>query len=83
MVTARDLHPAFGPEMTTVTDPEEIERLLASASAEAATLVALDESVSRLHEAQQAKLTFSRLDTTTLRHALHARRRRALGGDVQ
>lgn len=82
MVTARDLHPAFGPEMTTVTDPEEIGRLMASASGEAATLVASDQSVSRLHEAQRAKLTLSRLDTTTLRYALNARRR-ALGGDVE
>lgn len=71
---------ALDGEVMTMSDPAEINRLLALASSEAAALCDLDGCVARLHEVQHAKSVLARLDASSLRVALEARRT-ALGGD--
>lgn len=65
---------AFGGEVMTVTDPTELNRLMALARSEGEALAALDGCVDRLHQVQGARAALARLDASSLRAALKARR---------
>ncbi len=82
MVSTGGLVPAFGGEVMTVSEHAEIESWMALAGSAAGALADLDGCVARLHEMQHAKAALARLDSTSLRAALEARRA-ALGGDRQ
>ena len=82
MVTVRTTRVAFGLEVMTVTDREQLDALVRTADAEEATLAELDDCVNRLRQVKQAKLALSQLDTATLRAVLSARRE-SLGGRHQ
>ncbi len=82
MVTVRATRAAFGLEVMTVTDREQLDALVRTAGAEEATLAELDDCLNRLRQVKQAKLALSQLDTDTLRAVLSARRE-SLGGQHQ
>lgn len=57
-----------------MTDPTELNRLMALASSEGEALAALTGCVDRLHQVQAARAALARLDAPSLRAALEARR---------
>lgn len=58
----------------TVTDPAELSRLMALADSEGEALAALDGCVDRLRQVQAPRAALARLDASSLRAALQARR---------
>ncbi len=74
MLSTSGPQPAFGGEVMTVTDPAELSRLMALADSEGEALAALDGCVDRLHQVPAARAALARLDASSLRAALQARR---------
>jgi len=66
----------------TVSEPAQIELLVAVAGSEAGALADLDGCVARLHEVQHAKAALARMDARSSRAALEGRPV-ALGGERQ
>ena len=74
---------ALGGEVMTVTDPTELNRLMALASGEGEALAALDGCVDRLHQVQLARAALARLGAFSLHTVLQARRDALVERDAQ